>query len=313
MEESSVLEAIRALFCIDVDGTLIDGNTHNHIWNAINLSTIIRDNGGNNIEWTSIESRVAQLAKKTNPPQPISYWETLFKTLMDNTIWETVRTNEDHQWLLVKDMRPIGDPQKWHEAFHTLIEDGHDIAMVSFSSFGNHIIPRYLKEIIKLDESFIAKHITVISSLPDLNDPTKRNKNAHMDEATQKTKSGKNSYLPHEMVLIDDDERDNIPSARARKFHTIPAQHNGSHIDKILDLSKKIKNPPVVKKENKYERKYLSSSSESSKSPQRPTHLLSKSMEKLLNLSLSRSPSPQRTPDQPTQRMALTKSRENIK
>ena len=178
-----------ALFCIDSDGTLIGGHTHNAILEAAG-----RD--------------------------------------------PTILTQPEAQWDIVKNMPPIGkDPQAWRDLFHTVVTDGHKIAMVSFSEFGSTIIPRYLHEIIGLERDFIAKHIAIVSFLPE----DQSNKHPHIAQAKIITET--THLLPHKIVLMDN-EHANIRHATLMGHSTILATPNGEHIAVAQNRSKSIKNLP---------------------------------------------------------------------
>ncbi|MDX2164056.1 MAG: hypothetical protein SFW07_01410 [Gammaproteobacteria bacterium] len=191
-----------ALFCLDADGTIIDGHTHNIIWDA------------------SKENR-------------------------------SILTNPEEQWNLVKHLPPIGgDSQAWRTLFHTLIKDGHSVAIVSFSSFGKNILPRYLHEIIELEKDFIEKNICVVSFLPE----DQSTKDLHIQHAKEKT--GRQNIPANKIILCDD--RDQLVwDAIHKAYAGIFATKNGAHIQVLLDRSKTSKLPQAP---------YLSPRGESSSS-----------------------------------------------
>jgi len=185
------------LFCIDMDGTIVDGHTHNIIWNA---------------------------AQRT----------------------PAILQDPEAQWGLVKHLRPIGggDPAAWRKLFHTLIQDGHSIAITSFSSFGKYIIKRYLNEVIGLDEDFIEKHIRVVSSLPK----DQSTKQPHILRAQKKT--GRTNLLPEKIILCDD-RFELVWDAIHKKYIGIFATKDGAHIQALLEKSKTLKLPKESNQENK--------------------------------------------------------------
>ncbi len=176
------------LFCIDADMTIIDGHTHNTIWDAVEKNRGI---------------------------------------LVDS----------EAQWDLVKHFHPLGgNPQAWHDLFHTLINDGHSVAIVSFSSFGENILPRYLHNVIGLDKDFIAQHICIISRLPK----NQTTKDGHILEAKEKT--GRTNLPPQKIVLCDDKD-ELVWDAIRRKYAGVFATSNAEHIQVLLERSKKLKLP----------------------------------------------------------------------
>jgi hypothetical protein len=137
-------------------------------------------------------------------------------------------------------------------------------------------------------------------------------------------------------MLLVDDQRKNRDHAEQKGHEIIEATPYGSHIKKATHYSKAMQHPKQEREKKlaemrAAEEKENDSSSEASKSltifsskedsgtpysspqglRQSPAKSLSKSMDGWL--AYSRSPSPNPTGDQPTQRMALTRSRENIK
>lgn len=177
-----------ALFCLDADGTIIDGHTHNIILDA------------------SKEDR-------------------------------SILKNPEAQWNLVKHLLPIGgNSAAWHTLFHTLAKDGHAIAIVSFSDFGETILPRFLHEIIGLEQDFIHQHICIISFLPE-NQSTKK---SHLSLAQEKTRK---QHLPPEKIVLCDDRDTLVWDAIRNKYKGVFATHDGTHIHVLLEMSKSIKEP----------------------------------------------------------------------
>ena len=156
--------------------------------------------------------------------------------IIANAEQEHGRLSHEDQWQLVKDIPPIGSDQQWQELFKTLYKDGHRIAIVSFGQY-EHIIARYLKEIIGLKESFIKDHLKIVSYLPE--DPSNANKEDHMSQANEEPK------LPAENIVLVDDSRRNTRHAAVMGHQIIYADESGKHIKETLELSKKIKEQGV--------------------------------------------------------------------
>lgn len=145
------------------------------------------------------------------------------------------------QTLMAKGFSPIGNSaEQWRNLINTLLLDGHTVSIVSFSNYGNYIVPKYLKHIIELDEETLNK-IHIESWLP--RDNMTANKNLHIQNALAKHNA---IATPSEVILIDDSES-NIQEAQRAGYRTILATPNANHIQEALDLSKKLK---VVRQEN---------------------------------------------------------------
>lgn len=227
----ALLKDETGLFCIDGDNTLIDGHTHNLIWDAISLSRLMHATQ----EWDAVRSKVAEkiAAKEFSQPK-IEYWQKLFTFLAEENKWQRIKCDEETQWELVKDLKPIGKgPEPWKKLFHTLCEDGHAIAIVSFSSFGHHIIPRYLRETIGLEHNFVQQHICVVSFLPE----DQSTKQEHIAQAKEKT--GRNSLPPGKIVFCDDNNGFVWGSIRSG-IKGVFADAMGEHIQVLLEKSKSL-------------------------------------------------------------------------
>jgi hypothetical protein len=276
---------VRALFCTDIDGTITKPNMQ---------VAILRYLGFSHIPLEEIP---------TNLDAILACWDK-----REEEVWENV---------IRKKISLIGTAELWRNVFHTIFEEGHFHALVSFNIFGEKLIPRLLKEMIGLDEEFLNKLFTdkqlvVISHWPNSSDPFDKSK--HMGEAAD-------YFMPQifsarEIILTDDDSNNYRRASENGHIHSIEATSWGSHLQAMIKLSKSIKAPRVAGKENKDERKYLSSSSES-----KSTGSLGRSKEGIFasdgtpngspNISKrSQSVSPSPTDEQ---RSILRKSYDNIK
>lgn len=137
-------------------------------------------------------------------------------------------TKMDDMWEVIKEIQPIGGPDVWRTTLCDILDKGHSLAIASFNAYGGSFIPKYLREIIKLDEDKI-QAIHVESWLPY--NPTEANKNAHIGFIIKDTGyTGASDTI----VLVDDDLK-NIIAASEKKYKTIHA--SGKYIDHIQKLS----------------------------------------------------------------------------
>lgn len=182
-----------------------------------------------------ITSRLAPAEKKKKPTRAlfcIDFDKTISSKHTHNIINNGGADDEQEQWDLVKDIPPIGEAKEWKKLFKTLHEDGHNIAIVSFNQYA-HIIRRYLKEVIGLDKNFLREYVNVESFIPE----DQSNKKEHIQRANAKLNT------PAEDIVLVDDTKSNIDHAVAEKHRVITASADGKHINEMLRLSKKIKNP----------------------------------------------------------------------
>jgi hypothetical protein len=169
-----------ALFCIDFDGTIFDGHSHN---------------------------RIIELHLKT----------------------------PEEQWAFVKSVPPVGPSGIWRDTIKQILQDGHDIAIVSFNAYG-YIIPKYLAECVGLTDQEVAK-IQIISTMPT--NIAAPNKNEHIKQAQHKH-SGK--YNTQNSILIDDSEN-NINAAKQFEVchHVTLASKQIDYFSSISQLSRELK------------------------------------------------------------------------
>jgi len=218
-------------------------------------------------------------------------------------IWLAIRQDPsiehdlEAQWNLVKHLLPIGGAEMWRTVLHKMVDEKHAISFVSYSSFGNYILRRYLEENVGLEKSFIEKNIVFVSYFP----PQKKDRNdkrAHIQKA--KVALGLEGIDPNDVVLIDD-SRKNISAAEQDKHYTILATPDGEHLHALMRLLTFVANEGNQKTGD--ENLFHSGGSSSSKD-----------LEQLLNYS-RKSPSPviHRGPTPPVnERDILRTSNENI-
>jgi len=184
-------EETSAIFLIDFDGTIADGQTHNAIALAINQKHITDEKE--------------------------SHWQFLRNAICGGR------------------HHPIGSAEEWCKVFTTLLNDGHKVGIVSFSSFP-HMIEKYIREVVGLPED-IARQVYVYAHLPF--NPGHANKNHHIETA-------KNHFRytgdMKRVVLIDDSFR-NIVGANTLGCTTVMVDERNSHLNKILELSAAFKKP----------------------------------------------------------------------
>ena len=153
-------------------------------------------------------------------------------------IWMAIREDPsiehtpEAQWNLVKHLLPIGGAEMWKKVLRKMVDDGHATSFVSFSSFGKHILPRYLAENVGLEKSFIEENIVVVSFLP----PLKKNRNdkrAHIQET--KVILHLEDIEDNDVALIDDSGK-NIAAAEKDKHYTILATPDGEHLHAMMRL-----------------------------------------------------------------------------
>lgn len=256
------MAAIRALFCHDFDGTYVKGNTQRAILKCLGFG--------------HFQS------------------EDLLKNL--NLIIEAYHEKVEECWDVVKKMTVIGEPGEWKAANEKIAREGHAQTIVSFNIFGEVLFPRFLKEMVGLEEDFIREHMNIISFWPE--EGEKADKSEHIDRAKNYAKEKlKLTHLPNSLVVLTDDNEKNYRGAWNKGYKAIQAFNDGRHIPKIKALSESIRTTAVKEKEKEKENESTSSSDE--------TKLLVHSRDGFWNKSRTPSPALER-------RNALACSRENI-
>ncbi|QRN04156.1 hypothetical protein GH742_09870 [Legionella sp. MW5194] len=133
--------------------------------------------------------------------------------------------NLEELWHILSRIEPLGGAEIWKETFQLLFKKGHHVAIASFNSFGDLLFPRYLKEVIGLEASEVAR-ICIHSWLPLPEQG--RNKNQHI-KAIQ---SELNYQGP--TCLVDDDDG-NLKAAKSQGLFIIPA--TGKHLHDVQKLA----------------------------------------------------------------------------
>ncbi len=140
-----------------------------------------------------------------------------------------IATDQEAQWALIKDIPPIlfvnGDETiTCEEVFAKANAEGNHLAIASFNGFGKHLIPRYLKEVLHLNNKLMDK-ILIISWLPA--NPNTADKNDHILQI-------KDKYHYRDIlattVLVDDDDFKNIPAALDNGYSVVHADKTGKHL-----------------------------------------------------------------------------------
>jgi hypothetical protein len=165
----------------------------------------------------------------------IDFDNTIFDGHSHNKIIELKLKTIEEQWAFAKSVPPIGPSGIWQNTIKQILQDGHDIAIVSFNSYG-HIIPKYLAECVGLTDQDVAK-IHIISMMPT--NPATANKNEYIKQAHDKY-SGKHNA--QDTVLIDDSEK-NITDAKRIDVchHVILANKQIDFFSSISQLSSELK------------------------------------------------------------------------
>lgn len=146
----------------------------------------------------------------------------------------SIGTDPEQQFKAIESVKPIvsAETQKtWRDAFEAILQDGHQVAIVSFSNFP--VILRYLKECVGLPQEMLDQ-IKIVSWLPK---NKKLGKNEHIKQAL---KESKYTGADDTVVLVDDD-KNNIILAQKCGYQGILADETGSQIDEIIKLSKQLK------------------------------------------------------------------------
>lgn len=157
-----------------------------------------------------------------------------YKTILGpNPNWS--EAEQQAQWDLVKHIPPIATHNlTWKTLIETILKNGHQVAVASFSSYP-HIIPTYLREVIGLSDDLV-KQIYVEAWLPDY--PATANKNKHIMNVLQHFQfSG-----DHKQVILVDDAKTNTDAALAAHFTVVPAHDlagnpytDGKHLVLLLN------------------------------------------------------------------------------
>lgn len=138
--------------------------------------------------------------------------------------------NSEAQWARLKSAGFVGDPQKWREALTTLLNRGDKVAVVSFSAYPG-FIECALKDIFGTSDLY--KNITIVAGTPA--NPEKDDKENHIQRALDLFGRGQD-FNPKDVILIDDSEH-NYKSAEKKGHRSIWATENGSHIEKMLEIT----------------------------------------------------------------------------
>lgn len=126
----------------------------------------------------------------------------------------------ERQWNLIKNINPIFASIAWRELFTNIPAAGHHIAIASHGTYGSHLIPRYLKEVLNLPADLVDK-IQIESWLP----PKDRlNKNQHIENVIR-------NYSGYNQVILIDDSIDNLKSAEEKGYSVVQATTDGAHIE----------------------------------------------------------------------------------
>ena len=133
----------------------------------------------------------------------------------------------EKQWELIKHIPAIifsdgHETITWKELFEQMVQEGHQIGIASFSSYGMNTIAHYLKEVVGLSEEFIKNNIVIKSWLPDK--PSESDKNTHIMQVKNEclTKNEMLRYRLSEIILVDD-STNNVMAANARGFSVVKA------------------------------------------------------------------------------------------
>ncbi len=140
----------------------------------------------------------------------------------------SLKADKEKHWDLVKNIPPVGTAKNWQEIFSTLLDDGHQICIVSFNAYP-HIIDRYLGEVLQLSPEIIAQ-IKVVAWLPK--NAATANKNEHIAQAIEAF-----DYRGHTVVLVDD-SKTNTDAAERLGYDVILADpEKANHLSEILNVS----------------------------------------------------------------------------
>lgn len=148
------------------------------------------------------------------------------------------RKDPQKRWSLIADVQPIGSKSEWKQLFSNITRSGHQIAIASFGKYGKEIIPRYLEEVIGLDQTLLNK-IFINSWNPKSNMP--QNKNAHILEVFEFFDI--QGEKQKETVLIDD-ALANIDAAALEGYHPVYANGEGSHLRTTKEILEAINTNP---------------------------------------------------------------------
>jgi len=156
-----------------------------------------------------------------------------YKTIQGpNPSWNA--EEQQDQWNLVKHIPPItAGNLTWKTVIETMLNNGHQVAIASFSSYP-HIIPQYLLQVIGLSADLV-KQVHIEAWLPE--QPATANKNNHIMNVLQHFK-----FAGHKnQVVIIDDAKTNTDAALAEHFVVIPAHDklgnpftDGKHLSLLL-------------------------------------------------------------------------------
>lgn len=144
-------------------------------------------------------------------------------------------TDKDALWNYVKHVKPTGSKERWRNLFKTLLNEGHRVAIASFSGYKDILI-RYLREIIGLDDVML-NSIFIESWLPD--NPNRADKSKHIENVIKHF----NFTANPEWVVLIDDSKINCYSARTKNYTVIevkPGDLAGVHIDAAIALSQQL-------------------------------------------------------------------------
>ena len=137
----------------------------------------------------------------------------------------------DAQWQVVQRFASHGADYRWRQILMDAIDSGAEVAIVSYSEFP-HIIARFLREKIQLDESY-ASQITICSHFPE---DMKNGKNEHIQEVMDGKGITIDANIKSNTVLLDDDGN-NISQADKVGYQTIFVNHDDTqHLDKLAAL-----------------------------------------------------------------------------
>lgn len=205
----------KKLICIDIDHTMIDLHHHNILMDAraelMGRST------------QSLEQRYANLQRQ-GLNADFNTWRAGIEALKQHPD----SPEQQFRFLQQCGIGVIGNAKEWRDAITSLVQDGHQVALTSFTAF--KLGPIFLTELIGLPKE-IADKIHIETWLPE--NAAQADKNQHIANTIQKTMG---SIDPANVLLIDDSER-NIHGAAKAGYRTVLATPHANQVDRLVETA----------------------------------------------------------------------------
>lgn len=143
------------------------------------------------------------------------------------------RADKDEQWKVVQPIEPRGEAQQWRILFQDLIDNGHQITIISYNNFPD-IVGRYLRDKIGLSEDVLNK-IYINCWMPD---DMEFGKNIHIQQSLKHF----GSKLSNSKVVLVEDSKYNLQMANKANLLI----KNGSILAPITEADICPNNPNIV-------------------------------------------------------------------